>query len=127
MNEVIAVEVRAHRRGRQWVAHVTEHGVYGHGWTLKAAHKNTMQGLALIGIDAEVTITPVTPELEKLRALDEARAAALSEAVAALALRQTTLSDIALATESSIKHVKLVLASAAPDPAAQVTGQGDVY
>ncbi|MFE1289727.1 hypothetical protein [Streptomyces sp. NPDC058751] len=108
MSEVI--ECRADRRGRTWVVHVPEYGVYGHGRTLKAARENTEQGLALVGVAAKVTITPVTPELEKLRSAEETYAAALSEAVVSLALRRTALRDIALATRTPTTQVKLLLA-----------------
>jgi hypothetical protein len=95
--------------------HVPEHGVYGHGRTLKAARENTEQGLALVGVTAEVVIIPVTPELERLRSAEEAYMAALSEAVGALALRRTTPSDIALATGAPAKRVKLLLAGRTKD------------
>ncbi|MFI1884867.1 hypothetical protein [Streptomyces jumonjinensis] len=103
------IECRASRRGRTWVVFVAEHGVYGHGRTLKAARENTEQGLALAGVTAEVTITPVTPELEKLRSAEDTYMATLNEAVAALALRRAPLSDIALATRTSTRRVKLLL------------------
>ncbi|MGW6605596.1 hypothetical protein [Streptomyces sp. NPDC055036] len=104
------IECRASRRGRAWVVHIPEHGVYGHGRNLKAAHENTMQGLTLAGVAAAITITPMTPELEKLRSAEDAYTAALSEAVAALALRRTTLRDIALATRVPTARVKQLLA-----------------
>ncbi|MFD3422467.1 hypothetical protein [Streptomyces decoyicus] len=107
------IECQATRRGRTWVVRLPEHGVYGYGRTLKAVAKNTEQGLALVGVTAEVVIIPATPELEKLRSIDDARAAALSEAVAALALRRTALRDIALATGESARRVKLLLAELA--------------
>jgi predicted RNase H-like HicB family nuclease len=114
------IECKASRRGRTWVVHVPEYGVYGHGRTLKAAHENTTQGLALAGVTAEVTITPLTPELEKLRSAEEAYAVALSDAVAALALRRTTLRDIAVATNVPTTRVKLILAESAKDSASPV-------
>ncbi|MGW3311475.1 hypothetical protein ACWDG9_33385 [Streptomyces sp. NPDC001073] len=111
------ITCRANRRGRTWVVHVPEHGVYAHGRTLKATRENTRQGLALVGVTTEVAITPVTPELEKLRSVEDAYMTALSEAVGALALRRTTLSDIASATGTSAKEVKLLLAERAKDEA----------
>ncbi|WP_370418943.1 hypothetical protein AB8O64_10835 [Streptomyces sp. QH1-20] len=109
------IECRAGRRGRTWVVHVPEYGVYGHGRTLKAAHENTTQGLALVGVTAEVRLIPMTPELEKLRIVEDAYTAALIEAVAALALRRTTMSDIALATGVPAKRAKQLLAQQAKD------------
>ncbi|MFD4947000.1 hypothetical protein ACFWNT_31860 [Streptomyces sp. NPDC058409] len=111
------IECMASRRGRTWLVHVPEHGVYGSGRTLKATRENTQRGIALVGVTAEVTITPTSPELEALRAADDNRAAALSEAVAALALRRTTLSDIAAATRVPIREVKLLLAEQAQEAA----------
>ncbi|MYX26841.1 hypothetical protein GTY75_09190 [Streptomyces sp. SID8381] len=108
-----SITCRASRRGRVWVVRVPEHGVYGHGRTLKAAGENIKQGLALAGVTAEVVIIPVTPELEKLRAADDARAKALREAVAALALRRTSLRDIAAATGAPSTQVKRILAELA--------------
>ena len=104
------------RRARTWVVHIPEHGVYGHGRTLKAAQENTRQGLELVGVTAEVVIIAMTPELENLRSVEIAYTAALSEAVAALALRRTTLRDIALATQVSTTRVKLLLAEGVKDP-----------
>ncbi|MEW2434293.1 hypothetical protein AB0952_08930 [Streptomyces caniferus] len=109
------IECQANRRGRTWVVHLPEHGVYGHGRTLKAVGENVTKGLALVGVTAGVTITPVTPELEKLRALKDAYTLALSEAVTALALRRTTLRDIALATSTPTTKVKLLLVDSAKD------------
>ncbi|MCX4826900.1 hypothetical protein OG883_45520 [Streptomyces sp. NBC_01142] len=109
------IECRASRRGRAWVVNIPEHGVYGHGRTLKAARENTRQGLELVGVAAEITIIPMTPELEKLRSVEDAYTAALNEAVAALALRRTTLRDIALATRVPTTRVKQLLAESAKD------------
>ncbi|MFJ4342659.1 hypothetical protein [Streptomyces sp. NPDC088915] len=121
MSEVI--ECRAVRRGRLWVAHEPEHGVYGSGRTLRLVRESVEGGLAAVGVTAEVTITAVTPELEKLRAVEEARTAALIEAVKALALRKATLRDIAEATGVPAAHVKRLLAAnkTAPAPAANST------
>lgn len=106
-----AIEVRAVRRGRGWAVHSAEHGVYGHGSTLKRAHASIEQGLAHLGITSEVTIVPVSPELERLRAAESARTAALVEAVKALALRRATLGDIAFATGTPRRLVKTILTS----------------
>lgn len=108
MSEII--ECRAIRRGRTWVAHAIEHGVYGSGRTLRLARASVEEGLALAGLTSEVEIVPVTPELEKLRAADDARTAALIEAVKALALRRATLRDIAEATGEPMAYVKRLLA-----------------
>ncbi|MER8103326.1 hypothetical protein [Kitasatospora sp. NPDC094016] len=107
------IECQASRRGRTWTVHVPEHGVYGAGRTLKAARENTEHGLAVIGVTAEVRLVPVTPELEALRAIEAARAKALSKAVVALALRRTTLGDMARATGATTRQVKLILAEQA--------------
>lgn len=103
----------ASRRGRSWVAHAPEHGAYGHGRTLAAARASITQGLALLGVTAEVTLIPVTPELETLRSAQDAYTAALSDAVAALALRRVPVGDIAAATGAPAKRVRLLLAEQA--------------
>ncbi|MFF4188141.1 hypothetical protein ACFYZ9_33600 [Streptomyces sp. NPDC001691] len=108
------IECEAVRRGRLWVAHLPEQGVYGHGRSLAKTRQSVEEGLGVLGVDAEVTIVAVTPELERLRAAREAYAAALSEAVSALALRRTTLRDIAAATGEPARQVKQLL----PAPAA---------
>ncbi|MGW0673414.1 hypothetical protein [Streptomyces sp. NPDC002746] len=117
MSEVI--ECQASWRGRLWVAHEPEHGVYGSGRTLRLVRVSVEDGLALVGVTAEVKIIPVAPELEKLRDAEDARTTALAKAVEALALRRTSLSDIALATGASVKQVKLLLARPAEEPRAQ--------
>ncbi|MGW5928795.1 hypothetical protein ACWF2L_21480 [Streptomyces anulatus] len=108
MSEVI--ECRATRRGRKWVAHVSEHGVYGSGRSLRLVRASVEGGLALVGVTANVQITPVTPELERLRAAEDAHTAATAEAVKALALRRATLRDIADATGVPVQRVKQLLA-----------------
>ncbi|WP_067470559.1 hypothetical protein [Nocardia amamiensis] len=105
-----SIECWANRRGRDWVAHVPEHGVYGYGRTLKAVRESVEGGLAHVGVTAEVTVVAVTPELENLRSVEDTYTTALREAVAALALASTTLGDIALATGAPIKRVKALLA-----------------
>ncbi|MFI2790954.1 hypothetical protein [Kitasatospora sp. NPDC018614] len=114
-----ALECQASRRGRLWVAYEPEHGVYGSGRTLRLVRASVEDGLALVGVTAEVKIIPVTPELEELRDADDARTTALAKAVKALALRRTSLSDIALATGASVKQVKLLRARPAEDPRIQ--------
>lgn len=118
------IDCRASRKGRTWVVHVAEYGVYAHGRTLKTVGENTEQGLALVGVSAEVTITPVTPELERLRSVEDARAAALAEAVTALALRRTTLSDIAVATGVPRPQVKAILAGLATPSSPPAPAEG---
>ncbi|MFF1717306.1 hypothetical protein [Streptomyces sp. NPDC058268] len=110
MSEPETIECQASRRGRTWVTHIREHGVYGHGRTLKATHDSTAQGLELVGVSAKVSIVPVTPELEELRAAEDAYETALGKAVSALALRRTTLRDIALATKVPTTRVRRLLA-----------------
>jgi hypothetical protein len=56
--------VPGHRHTDTWVASVPPHGVYGHGRTLRALHSNLTQGLALLGVATEITLVPVTPELD---------------------------------------------------------------
>ncbi|MEU5430542.1 hypothetical protein AB0H73_33765 [Streptomyces olivoreticuli] len=111
-----SIECRASWRGGTWVGHVPEHGVYGHGRTLKAARASITEGLALVGVTAEVAIIPMTPELEELRSVEDAYAEALRAAVAALALRRATLSDISLATGVPIRRVKVLLAERVKEP-----------
>ncbi|WP_433855175.1 hypothetical protein [Streptomyces kronopolitis] len=108
MSEIIMGQ--AHRRGRTWVTHLAEHGVYADGRTLRATEANAVEGLELVGVRAEVTVTPVTPELETLRAADDAREQALRAAVHSLALRRTTRHDIALAARAPAWLVKQILA-----------------
>lgn len=110
MSEKI-IECRAVRRGRGWAVHAAEYGVYGHGSTLKRAGASVEKGLALIGITAEVRLVAVSPELEELRAADDARAAALVEAVKALSLRRAAMGDIAIATCTPRSKIKAILAS----------------
>lgn len=98
-----------------WGAHVPEHGVYGYGRTLKAVRDSIDEGLAYIGVTAEVTVIAVTPELENLRAVQHTYTTALSEAVAALALASTPLGDIALATGAPTKQIKALLAELTAD------------
>ncbi|MEV7870118.1 hypothetical protein AB0P17_29420 [Streptomyces sp. NPDC088124] len=123
---------RAHRRGRTWVTRLAEHGVYAHGWTLRATEANAVEGLELVGVKAEVTLIPVTPELETLRAADDAREQALRAAVHALALRHTTRRDIALATRAPAWQVKQILAEQAkkddsqPPAESATTAEGTV-
>ncbi|MBF6339774.1 hypothetical protein IU450_28365 [Nocardia abscessus] len=111
-----SIECRANRRGRTWVAHVPEHGVYGYGRTLTAVRKSIKDGLAHVGVTAEVTIIAVTPELENLRSVEDTYTTALREAVAALALHSTTLGDIALATGAPTKRVKALHAELTAAP-----------
>ncbi|WP_424862989.1 hypothetical protein [Streptomyces sp. MMS24-I29] len=128
MNENI--ECRATRRGRTWVAHVPEYGVYGHGRTLKQVRASVAAGLELVGVSAEVTVIPVTPELEELRSAEDAYTKALEKATAALALRRVTLTDISRATRTPVRQVKVFLAegdqtgtgSTSPDHEAQPDG-----
>ncbi|MFD8609520.1 hypothetical protein [Streptomyces sp. NPDC059631] len=108
-----SIECPATRRGRTWVAHASEHGVYGSGRTLRLVRESVEKGLALVGVTREVKITPVMPELEQLRAADDARAAALAKAVKALAVRRATPRDIADATGVPVRRVKQLLAGGA--------------
>ncbi|KZM71102.1 hypothetical protein [Nocardia terpenica] len=112
-----SIECQATRRGRAWVAHVPKYGVYGYGRTLKAVRENIVDGLAYVGVTAEVAVIAVTPELERLRSVEAAYKTALREAVAALALRSITPRDIALATGTPTKRVQTLVAERAAHPA----------
>ncbi|MFJ5851296.1 MULTISPECIES: hypothetical protein [unclassified Streptomyces] len=117
------IECRATRRGRLWVAHEPKDGVYGSGRTLRLVRESVEDGLALVGVSAKVRITPVTPELEALRAAEDAYTAALDAAVKALARRRATLGDIAEATGAPVARVKRFLAGS--EPAAASTAKDD--
>ncbi|MEW2498187.1 hypothetical protein AB0942_32325 [Streptomyces nodosus] len=98
MKKAKAIECRATRHADMWVANVLQHGVYGHGPTLRALRSNLTQGLALVGVTTEITLVPTSPELERLRRAKAVYEAALSDAVTALAARGDTPRDIADAT-----------------------------
>jgi hypothetical protein len=100
-----AIECRATRHADTWVASVPQHGVYGHGRTLRALHSNLTQGLALIGVTTEIMLVPVSPELERLRRAEAAYEAALSDAVTTLAAHDCTPRDIADATRVTTTRV----------------------
>lgn len=99
------IKCRAVQDGDTWTACIAKHGVYGYGRTLKALQDNLAQGLALVGVSAEVTITPVSPELERLRAAEAAYEAALTKAIAAMTARQSPVRDIAQATGAPVSRV----------------------
>lgn len=108
MSEIIVCEAR--RRGRAWVASVPEHGVYGHGRTLKRVHEDIVAGLALAGVlAARVKVVPAGPELAALRSAREAYESALEDAVAQLAVSRASLRDMAVATGVNVPQVKRVL------------------
>lgn len=98
MKKAKAIECRATQHADTWVASVPQHGVYGHGRTLRALHSNLTQGLALIDVTTEIRLVPVSPELERLRRAEAAYEAALSDAVTTLAAHGGTPRDIADAT-----------------------------
>lgn len=104
------IRCRATRHGEMWLASVPEHGVYGHGPTLATLRESLAQGLALIDVTAKVVITPVTPELERLRSTEAAREAALKKAVLALAEDRVAVRDIAAATGASAAKVAAIQA-----------------
>ncbi|MFJ2745275.1 hypothetical protein ACIO3O_37085 [Streptomyces sp. NPDC087440] len=103
------VEGAASRRDRKWVVHVAQHGVYGHGGTLKAARQDTMEGLGLAGVRGDLVLRVAMPEVQQLRDAEDARALALREVVAALIRCRTTVGDIALVTGESARNVKLII------------------
>ncbi|MFD9190308.1 hypothetical protein ACFWCA_19020 [Streptomyces phaeochromogenes] len=105
MKKAKSIECRATRPSDMWVAGVPQHGVYGHGRTLRVLRSNLIQGLALIGVTTEITLVPVSPELERLRRAEAAYEAALSDAVAALAAHGGTPRDIADATRVTTTRV----------------------
>lgn len=94
-----------------WVAGILQHGVYGHGSTLRALHRDLTQGLALAGVTADVVLVPSSPELERLRRAEAASQAALTDAVRALAARGHTPRDIADATGATASEVAAALRS----------------
>ncbi len=114
-----SIQCRATRHGKHWVTHIPEHGMYGHGRTLKSLRHNVIDGLAYIGVTAQVTVIAVTPELEILRSIEEIHASALAEAVDALALRSATPADIAHATRTSPAGVRALLADRSAPEASQ--------
>lgn len=122
MNNVI--ECQAVRRGRAWVAHVSEHGVYGDGRTLKAVHANIRQGLELVGKNDEVVVVAASPELDRLRDAQDAYTEALRVAVSSLALRRAPLADIAAATGVRRSVVKAILAGLSQAPASPTEQSG---
>lgn len=82
--------------------------MYGHRQTLKALQDNIRQGLALVGVTAEVKITPVSPELERLRSAEAAYETALRKAVTALTAQDNTVRDIAWATGVPVTRVTVI-------------------
>ncbi|WP_331758454.1 hypothetical protein OG225_40585 (plasmid) [Nocardia sp. NBC_01377] len=111
-----AIDCLAQRRGRAWVGRVAEHGVYGHGRTLKALRVDIAAGLAHLEVTAPVTLVVETPELAHLRSVANDYSTALRAAVTALALRSMPPADIALATGAPITRVKALLAERATSP-----------
>ncbi|MFD9793741.1 hypothetical protein ACFWXK_22670 [Streptomyces sp. NPDC059070] len=103
------IECRATRLGGTWVAHLREYGVYGHGRTLAAVRDDTRKALTLIGVDAQVTVTPVSPELEALHAARQAYTNALAQAVGSLAGGNVTPGDISTATREPPRRVREIL------------------
>jgi hypothetical protein len=99
------IECRARQHSEMWVASIPQHRVYGCGRTLRALHDNLIHGLALIGVTAHVTITPVSPELDRLRRAEAAYETALTEAVTTLATHGSTVRDAAEATGVPIARV----------------------
>ncbi|EMD23431.1 hypothetical protein B0293_20795 [Amycolatopsis azurea DSM 43854] len=78
---------------------------YGSGRTLKALHDDLVRGLALLGVTVHVTITPVSPELDRLRRAEATYDTALADAVTALTTQGSTARDTAEATRVSITRV----------------------
>ncbi|MER5883077.1 hypothetical protein ABT160_04540 [Streptomyces sp. NPDC001941] len=107
------VECEAARRGNIWIAHLTQHGVFGCGRTLRATRRSVEEGLALLGIAADVELTPTSPELVTLRDAEAQYARALQAAVERLSRQGATLGDTSKATRLSVKRVK-VLRGVAP-------------
>ena len=100
------IECQARLRSQMWVASIPQHGVYGWGRTLKALRDNLIQGLALTGVTAHVMITPVSPELDRLRRAEAAYKKALTEAVTTLATHGSALRDTAEATGVPVAQVR---------------------
>lgn len=99
------IECRARRHGEIWVASIPQHSVYGSGRTLRALHDDLIHGLSLMGVTAQVTITPASPELDRLRRAKAAYETALAEAVTALTTQGSTVRDTAEATGVPIARV----------------------
>ncbi|QXV57367.1 hypothetical protein [Amycolatopsis sp. TNS106] len=99
------LECRAHRHGELWVASLVQHNVYGSGPTLRVLHDDLTRGLRLLGVTAQVTITPASPELDRLRRAETAYETALADAVTALTTQGSTVRDTAEATAVSITRV----------------------
>ncbi len=103
------VKCEATRCDRVWVARIPRYGVYGHGPTLRALRESLERALALIGVNVQVAVTPVIPELEPLRAAQDAYTAALRRTVRALARQQMSVNDIAAATAVPLKQVREIV------------------
>lgn len=99
------LECRAHRHSEMWVASIPQHRVYGWGRTLRALHDDLIQGLALVGVTAQVTIIPVSPELDRLRRAEATYETALADAVTALTTQGSTARDTAASTGVPITRV----------------------
>jgi hypothetical protein len=99
------IECRASRNSEMWVACIPEHGVYGYGRTLRALQDNLTQGLALAGVTTAITITPVSPELLRLRRAKDAYETALADAVTTLTAHGSTARDVAEAAGEPIARV----------------------
>ncbi|MGW4828906.1 recombinase family protein [Amycolatopsis japonica] len=99
------VECHARWHDDMWIASIPQHGVYGSGRTLKALRDDLVRGLALLGMTVHVTLTPVSPELDRLRRAEAAYKTALADAVTALTTQGSTARDTAEATGVPITQV----------------------
>ncbi|MFD9796871.1 hypothetical protein ACFWXK_38680 [Streptomyces sp. NPDC059070] len=107
-------ECRASRLGGVWVSHLPEHGVYGYGQTLTAVCEDTRQALALIGVEADVTVTPVSAEPEKLSTARQASTTAVAETVTSPARDDVTRGDISTAAYAPPQQVRQILRGQTP-------------
>jgi hypothetical protein len=103
-----AIEARASRTGGMWVASIPQHGVYGHGRTLRELRGDLTQGLALAGVTTAIRVAPVSPELLRLRRAKDAYDAALADAVTTLTADGSPARDVAEATEVPIAQVTAI-------------------
>ncbi|UUV32349.1 hypothetical protein NQK81_02525 [Amycolatopsis roodepoortensis] len=109
------IDCRARWHGEIWVASIPQHNVYGSGRTLNALHDDLTHGLSLMGVTAQVAITPASPELDRLRRAAAAYETALADAVTALTTQGSTVRDTAAATGVPVARVT-ALRARAPTP-----------
>ncbi|WP_207126843.1 recombinase family protein [Actinocatenispora comari] len=105
------IECQATRRDTLWIARDAHRRLYGHGKALKSARDAIIEGLAFLGLNADVNIVATGPQMQQLRAIEDAYTTALRDAVTVLARQRATVQDIATATGISTTRVKQALAN----------------